>query len=631
MLQHGSRSLINLQVLNLGGTRERKYTNYYGGHDNHYGNIHNNKRQLAEVGEATEILGGSKGGGSDKQEKQHFAGKKDSGKAAKKDAFAPKSSYKKEPEHNAHMDGKGKQKHMGDKKGKSFEARHLNEGEYVQYVDGRGGNYKMVDGHHAAQLIDGYGNDAAHEHIHEHIHRRDHREHSGHRHGHKHDDSHINEEIHISKREHHDEHHDAGRHDHYEHVEHVHVHRRDLVTSGVPGFVEVASTLFHSNLAKSMAGLIFSKDPNSNSFDFILGTSDSQSTQFYLAPYQDPSLNSSLPFGAVEDDVTNATTIVDPEASAPAYQLRIPVLDSQSLTTNDYCATFDIQPPSPLSMQPCGQVDGFSQIFGYNSTTGELVPVYPASSTQPLPLDAAVKIGSPDTTATDADWNATTSTTAIPTGSIGGDLNATAAWSSFTSFTSFSTSTLSASVPSSTGVGSDDTVSPPPKVSLYFVPSSGFYSNVSLASPFGKTVPCLLESLHPRFPQPDTIDSLTQADNSTVQDISATATATSAIATPTLFTPGGNNNLVSYDGSSDTDDATATDGSDSTIDDSDAYYTTITVTTTADSASPTDAPTYDGNNAVIADTPDSDSLDSSDASDAAPVATPTDAGDDTSS
>ena len=422
-----------------------------------------NKRQLEDLGG---LLGdsGSSSGGKNKKEEHHIVNKKPSAtekKSKGKSEENRSSSGRKDFKENARGNGKSKQKHDGDKRARDLgmEVRHYDDSKYRYYADERGAFDPYTEEHGAAEV-----------HIHEHVHKRDHSGHWYPHNGHSHDHVHV----HVNKRDEHSghwyEHHDSGRHL----DEHVHSHRRDLIASGVPGFVEVASTLFHSNLAKSMAGLVFSKDPEANSSDFTLGTSDSQSTQFYLAPYQDPA---AAPYGVTENDVTNATFTTDPESSVPAYQLRIPVLDSQSLTTNDYCATFDVKPPSPLSMQPCGEIDGFSQVFGYNATTGELVPVYPASATQPLPLNAAVKIGNPQEMDAVVGTNSTSSDLAQATGTVGDDTNSTVSSSGWASF--MPSSSLPAPTPVSTGAVSND-ASAAPKVSLYFVPSSGFYSDVSL-------------------------------------------------------------------------------------------------------------------------------------------------------
>ncbi|KAM0747532.1 hypothetical protein T439DRAFT_349915 [Meredithblackwellia eburnea MCA 4105] len=132
-----------------------------------------------------------------------------------------------------------------------------------------------------------------------------------------------------------------------------------LPASGTPGFVEVASHFFNSTLSRSIAGLVYSANPDTapNATAFVLGTSNTQSTQFYLTPV----------LGAV--------------AQSAGYQVvnvRVPILNSQLLSTTDFCASFDLAPPSPLSLLPCGILTGFSQNFAFNSTTSELRPLYSA-------------------------------------------------------------------------------------------------------------------------------------------------------------------------------------------------------------------------------------------------------------
>lgn len=244
--------------------------------------------------------------------------------------------------------------------------------------------------------------------------------------------------------------------------EHSHRAKRDLPgAAGIPGFVEVASTLFHSNLVKSVAGLVFSKDSNASSSDFILGTSESQSTQFYLVPSTAASATDAvgqqldaLPVNATAAPVNDMEGDV---ASKPQmYELRIPVLDSKTLEKNDYCATFDVKPPSPLSMQPCGQVDGFSQLFNYNQTTGELVPVYPATATQSTPLNAAVNFA-----AATAPQNVTSTVDAVA------------------STVASNTTAANATETAAHEAADDDESSMAPKVSLFFIPSSPFDEKAS--------------------------------------------------------------------------------------------------------------------------------------------------------
>jgi hypothetical protein len=342
-------------------------------------------------------------------------------------------------------------------------------------------------------------------------------------------------------------------HDHehvHEHIhEHIHSHdhdhdKRQLAPAGVPGFIQVASPIAHSNIAKSVAGLIFSKDADTNSSDFVLSTSQTQSTQFYLVPHDDPD--------------------ADPDTAASSYILRMPILDSSSQQANDYCATFDLKPPSPLSMQPCGDIEGYSQIFGYNSTTGQLEPIYPASSEQPEPLTAAVKIGMAPGSTPPIGFPPTLPTSALSLAdSVVPSTPASRSALPSTSLLSAlplptTTAALEDPATASTDVpppGEDDSDSAvPPKVSLYFIPSSAYYA------------------------EPGTIDSLTSAANFIV----GTATSIIEDAPTALPTPA--------------------------ADALDALTITLTTTVSADLPAPTealdDSATYGASqNSVIADTP----------------------------
>ena len=88
-----------------------------------------------------------------------------------------------------------------------------------------------------------------------------------------------------------------------------------------------------------MSGLVFSATSDENGANFTVGTSQDHSTQFNLVAIDDATI---------------------PGADG-IYNLRVPVLDSRTLATTDYCATFSTQPPSPLSMQPCGNPDNAAQ------------------------------------------------------------------------------------------------------------------------------------------------------------------------------------------------------------------------------------------------------------------------------
>ncbi|KAK4699732.1 hypothetical protein P7C70_g6526, partial [Phenoliferia sp. Uapishka_3] len=174
--------------------------------------------------------------------------------------------------------------------------------------------------------------------------------------------------------------------------------RDNLPISGTPGFVEVATTFLNSTLSRSIAGLVYSVNPDANGTNpFTLGTSTVQSTEFYLTP---------IPLQAGDSPFSSDFSVVN---------IRVPILNSQELSTTDYCATFDLTPPSPLSLLPCGKVVGFSQSsfyfswasirlaclpalyspdFAYNLTTSELQPLYAAA---PAPMALVSTSNGPET------------------------------------------------------------------------------------------------------------------------------------------------------------------------------------------------------------------------------------------
>ncbi|GAA6011576.1 hypothetical protein JCM10207_002665 [Rhodosporidiobolus poonsookiae] len=255
---------------------------------------------------------------------------------------------------------------------------------------------------------------------------------------------------------------------------------RGLATAGVPGFVEVATQLFNSTLARTIAGLVFTTNPDSTgNSSFILGTSDSQSTQFYLTTAENPD-----PLTPAELNVVN---------------IRVPILDSQKLVTTDYCASFDLTPPSPLELLPCGDNVDFSQNFAYNGVTGELQPLYAAS---PAPMALV-------TTSGPSNSSSTNSTQSLDSPATNG--------------------TESASQPKSfaadTAAADDDEDREPEMtdIGLYFVPASAYYD-----------APKLVNSL---MQQADNSTATPSADPSGLlpanSTASATPTSTSATSTVT--------------------------------------------------------------------------------------------------
>ncbi|GAA6039942.1 hypothetical protein JCM8097_002631 [Rhodosporidiobolus ruineniae] len=226
---------------------------------------------------------------------------------------------------------------------------------------------------------------------------------------------------------------------------------RGLATAGVPGFVEVATPLFNSTLARTIAGLVFLSNPDSTNAtsSFVLGTSSSQSTQFYL---------------------TNAA---NPDPATPAdlnvVNIRVPILDSQKLVSTDYCASFDLTPPSPLELMPCGESDSYSQNFAYNGSTGELQPLYSSTPapmalvSTPVSANATTSAGNSTTSASPEPTSTFTESVAPPTATNG------------TSANSFAVS------PADNDTDEEDE----PEVTdigLFFVPASAYYSAPQLVN-----------------------------------------------------------------------------------------------------------------------------------------------------
>lgn len=449
-----------------------------------------------------------------------------------------------------------------------------------------------------------------HEHIHSHEHKRDlaarHEDEHVHMHIHEdehyhdHDSHHHHDGHHNDKRRHrdHDEWLDDMTYDRHYHDGHAHIHlhehdhhhsKRQATQSGIPGFVEVANTLAGTTLAKSVAGLVFSKGPDPNASGFLLGTSESQSTQFYLVPTDDQS--------TLETSHSANASMASPEDTAKTYQLRIPVLDSKKFESNDYCATFDILPPSPMTMAPCKQTEGFSQIFNYNATTGELTPVYPATSTQPKPMNAAVRMSEPQVMAAQfpvtpnqvpvSDASAISAATGLPAPSSDGTspsagssdpaasaTDSSSAWPSPSADASSSSAApASTSTPDNAAAPSDA-----PKVSLFFIPASTY------SSPATESSPPVSESSSPA-PAGSIFDPAAKGKAKIVDPSEDAGSEDTESADSDAFTPGDSQaKIVTPSDGEMAQDWTASSDNSGTV------TTTVIVTSTMDASSPQATP-----------------------------------------
>ncbi|EGF98811.1 uncharacterized protein MELLADRAFT_113241 [Melampsora larici-populina 98AG31] len=259
-----------------------------------------------------------------------------------------------------------------------------------------------------------------------------------------------------------------------------------VTQSGVPGFIEVATPLFKSALAKAVSGLTYSTTNGSN---FDLTTSDTQSTQFFMSP-----MNNTV--------------------GPAAFQLRIPILDSTTFQTVDHCATFALSPPGPLSLQKCGPVPGCSQAFAYNDVSGKIEPIYgsnaapsnsnstshssssPSGTYRMTQMDSSANSTSMSNSSTPS--NSTTSNDSTSNGtaplftqdssayqnSLNGSSDSVNSSMTIQNGTAQNNVTASGShsflaTPESTSLNSTSTEvqkdSPSPPAALYFVPAQGFY------------------------------------------------------------------------------------------------------------------------------------------------------------
>ena len=158
-----------------------------------------------------------------------------------------------------------------------------------------------------------------------------------------------------------------------------------------PGFVELALPLDHSDLAKPYAGLFVDPDDPET-----LSTSASKASQFFLEAFAPPASASGTPASASSAAAPMPTghsfLAGDKLGNASVVQVRMPVMDAQSVAVSYACATIPTtDPKSALTMQPCGANDPTtssqgpsalisrspltSAAFAYNSTTGELRPL----------------------------------------------------------------------------------------------------------------------------------------------------------------------------------------------------------------------------------------------------------------
>ncbi|OJT07168.1 hypothetical protein TRAPUB_1983 [Trametes pubescens] len=151
--------------------------------------------------------------------------------------------------------------------------------------------------------------------------------------------------------------------------------RRDGGSSnGVPGSIEIMSTVAGSDADQRIASLVLAAQGNGTTGDnstFVLNASDTNSTQLYLIPTPDSNA-----------DALSADPASSPPATFIKVALQMGMFDPPTAQLRSYCATFDPHPevPAPMTMEPC--TDGSSadehksQVFAYTPSTGVIQPMW---------------------------------------------------------------------------------------------------------------------------------------------------------------------------------------------------------------------------------------------------------------
>ncbi|KAG9096454.1 hypothetical protein FRC06_008639 [Ceratobasidium sp. 370] len=273
-----------------------------------------------------------------------------------------------------------------------------------------------------------------HRHHHHHHHHHGHHGHHGH---HPHHDSgrtkvyaddplvvsgdgnHIH--AHLNKRHHGHHHHGDHHHDgHHEtkvyaddplvvsgngnHI-HSHSHKRGILdplipllgaVPGVPGIIDLVNMVSHAILNEKLASLIISSKSDdgtrsitgdNSTSGFVISASNSSSTVMYLLPQ---SISISL---------------------APSEQpvlITMPMFNGTEKGVKMYCASYDPSPSGPvqISSEPCmtnatappngNALLQTSQLFSWNTQSGEITPLWHKDATQPLVDTTSAPGGAPD-------------------------------------------------------------------------------------------------------------------------------------------------------------------------------------------------------------------------------------------
>ncbi|KAG8727295.1 hypothetical protein FRC12_022630 [Ceratobasidium sp. 428] len=256
---------------------------------------------------------------------------------------------------------------------------------------------------------------------HHHHHHHHHGHHGHHHHSHKYDSgrtklyaddplvisgdgNHVH--AHIDKRHHGHHHHGDHHHGHHgtkvyaddplivsgngNHI-HAHSHKRGIVdplipllcsVPGLPGIIDLVNVASHAVLSEKLASLIISPNPSdvnaqsttgeNGAPGFVISASNTSSSVMYLLPQN------------------TSTSLAPPEQ---VVLITMPMFDETKKGLKMYCASYDPRPSAPvqISAEPCtaGSTPApngntTSQLFSWNTQSGEITPLWHKDSTQPL-------------------------------------------------------------------------------------------------------------------------------------------------------------------------------------------------------------------------------------------------------
>ncbi|KIM90193.1 hypothetical protein PILCRDRAFT_811915 [Piloderma croceum F 1598] len=170
------------------------------------------------------------------------------------------------------------------------------------------------------------------------------------------------------------------------------VQRKREEDGGVPGTIDIMSTVYGSNKGARIASLVLdianSTTDNSTTPHFVLDASNTNQTQIYLV--KAPSAPASHAAMSIDSDA-NTNQDSDLESGDIPVMLQLPIFDATQASMVRYCTTFDPSPGGPggpLTAEPCfpwftnsdsntnASQTHKSQAFTFNENTGVVKPMW---------------------------------------------------------------------------------------------------------------------------------------------------------------------------------------------------------------------------------------------------------------